>query len=358
MMKSMTGFASASHDDEAGSIAVTVRAVNHRFLDLQIRLPPAIADLEPRVRAVVQQRIARGRVEVQVSLQARGGPVPIVELNEGLVRALTAAIDAARDAGLVTGALTPGDVLRLPQALTIRERPAEQDGGPAWGTATEALLVRAVDALDEMRSREGEHLRVDLSSRKAVLAELIGNVATTADRGRAQAESRLLDRAREVAASLPIDQATLSQEVVRVAQRSDITEEVTRFRAHLEHWDVLATADEPCGRKLDFLLQEMNREVNTIGSQGRWRPRLRAHHPGQGGARADAGAGPECRVARRAACSSSSRRHRAPARRRWSSGWSRSCPTSACRARTRRGRRGPASATASTTISSAGPRSR
>ena len=80
-------------------------------------------------------------------------------------------------------------------------------------------------------------------------------------------EERLLERARELSATLPIDQAALAQEVVRVAQRSDISEEVTRFRAHLEHWDALAEGDEPCGRKLDFLLQEMNREVNTIGSK-------------------------------------------------------------------------------------------
>jgi uncharacterized protein (TIGR00255 family) len=266
MMKSMTGFASASHDDDAGAIAVTIRAVNHRFLDLQVRLPPTIADLEPRVRTLVQQRIARGRVEVQVSVQARGGPVPIVELNEGLVRALTAAIDTARDAGLVTGALTPGDVLRVPQALAIRERPAAENG-QAWTAATEAVLVRAIEALDTMRTREGGHLRVDLAGRKAALAGLIDDIAATADRGRAQAESRLLERARELSATLPIDQASLAQEVVRVAQRSDIAEEVTRFRAHLEHWDALTDGDEPCGRKLDFLLQEMNREVNTVGSK-------------------------------------------------------------------------------------------
>jgi uncharacterized protein (TIGR00255 family) len=267
MMKSMTGFASASHDDDSGALSVTLRAVNHRFLDLQVRLPAALADLEPRVRAAMQQRLARGRVEVQVALQARGGPVPVVELNDGFVRALTVALDAARDAGLVTGALTPGDVLRLPQALSIRERPAGEEGSAAWAGIAEAVIARAIDALDEMRTREGAALRVDLSNRKAGLGVLIDAIAGAADQGRAQIESRLLERAREMSASLPIDQAALSQEVVRVAQRSDIAEEVTRFRAHLDHWDALADADEPCGRKLDFLLQEMNREINTIGSK-------------------------------------------------------------------------------------------
>jgi uncharacterized protein (TIGR00255 family) len=266
-MKSKTGFASASHDDDSGALSVTLRAVNHRFLDLQVRLPAPLADLEPRVRAAMQQRLARGRVEVQISLQTRGGPVPVVELNDGFVRALTVALDAARDAGLVTGVLTPGDVLRLPQALSIRERPAGEEGSALWAGVAEAVIARALDALDEMRSREGAALRVDLSGRKAGLGVLIEAIAEAADHGRVQIETRLLERAREMSASLPIDQAALAQEVVRVAQRSDIAEEVTRFRAHLDHWDALADADEPCGRKLDFLLQEMNREINTIGSK-------------------------------------------------------------------------------------------
>lgn len=219
MMKSMTGFASASHDDDTATISVTVRAVNHRFLDLQVRLPAAIADAEPRVRAAVQQRIARGRLEVQVALQARGGPTPVVELNDGFVRALTAAVDAARDAGLVAGALTPGDVLRLPQALTIRERPIGDDGSGAWAAAVEAALTRALEALDEMRTREGGLLRADLAARKAVLGGLIDAITAAAEAGRTQIEARLLERARELSATLPIDQSALAQEVVRVALR-------------------------------------------------------------------------------------------------------------------------------------------
>lgn len=267
MMKSMTGFAAVTHDDARGTVSVTVRAVNHRFLDLQLRLPPLVAEVEPRVRAFVQKRLGRGRVELQVSVQPHGGPTPVVELNEGFVNALTGALEAARAAGLVQGPLTPGDLLRLPQALSIRERPAEDSGGAWWGEATEAAVARATDALDEMRVLEGGHLKADLEMRKGALGVLIDAIAAAAHQGKTAVEERLLERARELSASLPIDQAALAQEVVRVALRSDITEEVTRFRAHLEHWDALAEGDEPCGRKLDFLLQEMNREINTIGSK-------------------------------------------------------------------------------------------
>jgi len=268
MIKSMTGFAALTREDESGSIGVTVRSVNHRFLDLQLRVPPALADTESRLRAIVQKRLARGRVEVSVSLQSRRPTAPSVELNEGFARALVSAIDQARTSGLVTGELSPGDLLRLPQALVIRERLPEASGaGEAVADATGHALEDAIDELEAMRVREGAHLRVDLDGRKAMLADLIGRITAAADTGRVQLEGRLLDRARELAAALPIDQAALAQEVVRVAQRSDITEEVTRFHGHLAHWDALSDSDEPCGRKLDFLLQEMNREINTIGSK-------------------------------------------------------------------------------------------
>lgn len=268
MIKSMTGFASLTRDDERGAIGVTIRSVNHRFLDLQLRLPPSIADVEPRLRALVQKQLARGRVEISVSLQLRQALAPQVELNEEFAKALATAMEQARERGLVEGTLTPGDLLRLPQALSIRERMPESGAvSTMLGTAADDAVESAINQLEEMRVREGVHLRTDLDARKALLADLIGRIAAAAETGRVDLEARLLERAREIAGALPIDQAALSQEVVRVAQRSDISEEVTRFHGHLAHWDALSDSAEPCGRKLDFLLQEMNREVNTIGSK-------------------------------------------------------------------------------------------
>lgn len=268
MIKSMTGFASLTRDDERGTIGVTIRAVNHRFLDLQLRLPTPLAALEPPLRALVQQRLGRGRVEIGVSLQSRQVSAPRIELNAEFARALSAAMDQARTQGLITGTLTPGDLLRLPQALTIQEQMPEAGAlAESLGAPVESAVDEAIVQLETMRVREGQHLRVDLDTRKALLADLILRIAGAADQGRVQLEARLMERARELAGALPIDQASLSQEVVRVAQRSDISEEVTRFHGHLAHWDALSDSPEPCGRKLDFLLQEMNREINTIGSK-------------------------------------------------------------------------------------------
>ena len=268
MIKSMTGFASLTRDDERGTIGVTIRAVNHRFLDLQLRLPTPLAALEPPLRALVQKRIGRGRVEIGVSLQTRHVAVPRIELNAGFAQALSAAMEQAREKGLISGTLTPGDLLRLPQALIIQEQVPESDGlADALGAPVQVAVDDAIGQLETMRVREGAHLRVDLDARKALLADLILRIAAAANTGREELEARLLERARELAGALPIDQAALAQEVVRVAQRSDISEEVTRFHGHLAHWDALSDSPEPCGRKLDFLLQEMNREINTIGSK-------------------------------------------------------------------------------------------
>jgi uncharacterized protein (TIGR00255 family) len=269
MIKSMTGFASLTHEDERATIGVTVRAVNHRFLDIQLRIPPSLGEVEPRVRALLQKRLARGRVELQISVQLRTAATPTVELNEEFANALSAAIDRARERGLVAGALTPGDLLRLPQAITVRDRAvgADPQVEAQIAASVEAAVEQALADLDAMRIREGGHLRTDLDARNDFLGSLIERLAGAADEGRLSLQTRLQERVEEISRDLPVDEAMIAQEIVRTVQRSDISEEVTRFRAHLAHWDALTDADEPCGRKLDFLLQEMNREVNTIGSK-------------------------------------------------------------------------------------------
>ena len=265
----MTGFAAVTREDDRATIAVTIRALNHRHLDLQLRIPQTLAAIESDVRALVARRVARGRVELSLSVQVRQVPGVEVEFNQEFGRALSAALDEARARGLVAGALTPGDLLRLPQALTIRERQADADD--AVQTAIAALARDAVEQalaeLDVMRAREGEHLRADLDARRAMVAGFVELIAAAADEGRSAMEERLTERVRELRAVLQADETLVAQEIVRMASRSDISEEVSRFRGHVSHWTILSEGPEACGRKLDFLLQEMNREVNTMGSK-------------------------------------------------------------------------------------------
>jgi uncharacterized protein (TIGR00255 family) len=265
----MTGFTSVMREDERATITVTIRALNHRYLDLQLRVPQSLAAIEGEVRALVGKHVARGRVELSVSVQLRQTPGMEVEFNEAFGRALETALDQARERGLVSGALTPGDLLRLPQALTIRERQSGDDDSAQAAVADEVrrTVVQALLDLDTMRVREGDHLRADLDARRAFVADLVERIATAADEGRAAMEQRVADRVRELRTELQADENAVAQEIVRMAARSDISEEVTRFRVHVSHWGALTDSPEPCGRKLDFLLQEMNREVNTMGSK-------------------------------------------------------------------------------------------
>jgi uncharacterized protein (TIGR00255 family) len=232
-------------------------------------MPSSLADLEARLRSLVQQRVARGRVEITVAVQARRLPPVDVQLNEPLLDALESALARARARGVVAGPLTPGDLLRVPQALSVKERPESADD-PARieiGDAVEAAVSSAIGALDAMRVREGDFLRDDLEARRRSLADLIERLADAAARGQEAFRASLAERVRESTVDLRLDAAAVAQEVVRLVARSDISEEVVRFRGHLEHWTALVESAEPCGRKLDFLLQEMNREINTIGAK-------------------------------------------------------------------------------------------
>ena len=268
MITSMTGFAAVTREDEQATVAVTIRALNHRHLDLQLRLPQSLGGIEADIRALVSKLVVRGRVEIAVSVQTRQTPELAVEFNDAFAQALEVALDQARARNLIAGSLTPGDLLRLPQAITIREKTTDDEAVQASveAKAREAVEAAVID-LQRMRATEGEHLRADLDQRRALVASMVERIAVAADEGRVALEQRLTDRVAQIRAELQADATSVAQEIVKWAARSDISEEVVRFRGHVSHWQTLADAAEPCGRKLDFLLQEMNREVNTMGSK-------------------------------------------------------------------------------------------
>jgi uncharacterized protein (TIGR00255 family) len=258
-----------TREDERATMTVTIKSLNHRYLDLQLRLPQSLASLETEVRTLIGKRVARGRVELGLSLQLRQVPGVEVEFNAEFAQAVAAALDRARELGLVDGTLTPGDLLRFPQAISIRDRqPSDDDTlqDALAGQAREAV-AHGLGELDTMRALEGQHLRADLDQRRAFVADLVERIAAAADEGRAAMEERIAARVRELRTDLQADETAVAQEIVRMAARSDISEEVARFRAHVSHWAALSDSAEPCGRKLDFLLQEMNREINTMGSK-------------------------------------------------------------------------------------------
>ncbi len=267
MIKSMTGFASVSRVHELATIGVTVRSVNHRYLDVQVRVSQLLAAQETELRGLVQRWVARGRVELTVTSRLTTPPMVEVALNEPLVEALSSAVTQAHERGLATGDLTSSDLLRFPQAVIVRERETDEASLVLIQRAVAETVDSALSELDEMRTREGEYLRADLDTKRATVADLVERLATSAESGEAGLVARLTARVEELRAQSQVDETAVAQEVVRFAARSDVSEELTRLRGHLAHWSALTASPEPCGRKLDFLLQEMNREVNTLGAK-------------------------------------------------------------------------------------------
>jgi len=263
----MTGFAAVSREDSGERVNVTVKSVNHRFLDSQIKAPQALAAIESRVRSILQRKLTRGRVELSLNVEHTALPAREVVLDERLLDQVSSAIAAARERGLVTGGLTASDVLRIPQVMEIR---AKADGtGVTEGLAAlvETVLEDAIDALIVMRTTEGRFLEADLQARLATIATFVNELERLAAEGQSALSDRLRERVALLPADLAGDPAAVAQEIVRFVSRSDVAEEIARMRGHIEHWGELARGAEPCGRKLDFLLQEMNREINTIGSK-------------------------------------------------------------------------------------------
>ena len=271
MIKSMTGFASVIHEDDLVSLTITARTVNHRYLDVQLRVPPTLAELDQDLRALVQRRVARGRVELTLTARILTESSVEVDLNEPLVAALAAAADGARRRGWVTAGLTAGDLLRYPQAVTVREVPVGEETRQAVRERVSEGVGRTLDELDRMRCREGEFLRADLSERAATVREFVDRVVAEAETGAAALRGQLSARIGELGGAIQADPAAVALEIVKWVSRSDIHEEVSRLRGHLEHLDGLLAGAEPCGRKLDFLVQEMNREINTVGSKAEGR---------------------------------------------------------------------------------------
>jgi uncharacterized protein (TIGR00255 family) len=265
MIRSMTGYSRLQSEDKDAALAVTVKSTNHRFLDLQLRVSAGLESLEPLLRRLVKEQVARGHIEVTVSRQ-RLGQAPI-QLDDRLLAAYVAACQKLRDTYGFSGASDPVALLRIPGIVATGDgeiAPAELE---RLGGLLEKLTVTALEHLNEMRSREGEILGRDLRQRLGSLQNLANEVSQLARRVPALYQRRLESRIQEMLHGGELDAARLAQEVAYLAARSDITEELTRFQSHLEQVRHLLEEGVELGKKLDFLLQEMNREANTMLSK-------------------------------------------------------------------------------------------
>ena len=264
MLKSMTGFGTGRSRAGDEEISVEVRAVNHKHLEVKVRLPRELSALEPAVLKSVRARLVRGAVDVVVrrSASTATGAVPTVDV--AMARAWREALRAVARAVDMADVPTTSQIAALPAVIRMEE--AVTDLGKAEA-ALENALAEALDALVLMREREGRALEVDLASRLARVATLTAEVAVLAPRTVEAYRARLHERVAELLKGAPVDEARLVQEVALFAERTDVAEEATRLQAHLEAFRSFLASAEPAGRRMDFLVQEMHREVNTTGSK-------------------------------------------------------------------------------------------
>ncbi len=266
--KSMTGFAQARVEQNGWSLRVSLRSVNHRFLDLHLRLPEGFDVFEPRIRQVVRERIRRGHVDVTLHFEPAGPAA--VQVSRALAEAY---LKAAEDLRKQFGMKTEPDlvaVLRLPGVIAaaggpggeLSEEEQERLAGQVAGCLEEALA-----RLEEMRRSEGRLLAEEMGRQLGRIAENTARIETLAEHGRPAYALRLETRLKELLGDMTLDPARIAQEAALLAEHGDISEELARLRSHVEQFQKLLTGAGEVGKKLDFLLQEMQREANTMLSK-------------------------------------------------------------------------------------------
>jgi uncharacterized protein (TIGR00255 family) len=260
----MTGFARVRHPLGTGELVVSAKSVNHRGLDLVIQTPPALEPYESTIRALVKSNVVRGHVEVRVSLPKSANGDSVLTLDRGFLNEYLRVFHEEADANGLDSKPDLNAALRIPGMFGSAESAGLAEGAAA---ALEEALARALDELNEFRSREGREIVDELRGHN----QRLGDAAVEMERLRAAAseyfQKRLAERLQEVAKGIQIDPQRLAQEAAILADRSDIGEELARLKIHSAQLGALIDEGGEVGKKIDFLLQEMNRETNTILSK-------------------------------------------------------------------------------------------
>jgi uncharacterized protein (TIGR00255 family) len=261
-MRSMTGFGLAEHPLGAGKLCAEVRSLNHRFLELRVRLPVEIADHSFFVEQLCRERLGRGRYDVSVRLE--GSVLPAAELDLDRIRGAFRALQRVRDELAPGSELPLGLLAGMPGLLATSSAGAPEP----LRAALRSIITAALQSLDEMRAAEGVHLRNELRERARLARSLLGDL-TRQGPALLEAQQRRLEQrlARWVNGIEALDSQRLAMEVAVLVDRCDTTEELVRLESHFEQFEAQLQSPGPSGRKLDFLLQEMGRETNTIGAK-------------------------------------------------------------------------------------------
>ncbi len=260
MTSSMTAFARSDFETPGGALVCELRSVNHRYLEFALRLPEELRSLEPQIRELIGKRLSRGKVDCSLYFKAKDNAASELQLNDKLVSKLIELTRKIDDLARNISSLRAIDLLRWPGVLVVPERDTEV----LSKTATEAV-IKALDELVMVRRREGEHLRALLEQRLQTMRQIVDSIKPLLPQFVQEFRQRLQARLAEIRQE--VDAARLEQEVVLFAQRVDVEEELDRLSTHITEIGRVLNEPSQVGRRLDFLMQELHREANTLGAK-------------------------------------------------------------------------------------------
>ncbi|MFU0783942.1 MAG: putative stationary-phase protein YicC, UPF0701 family [Thermoanaerobacterium thermosaccharolyticum] len=263
MIKSMTGYGRGEISENGFHICVEIKTLNHRFLDVSLRLPKPLSGLEDKLRLRIADSIKRGRVEINVSLETYEKSLDVLELNSDLLNQYVTILKTIKDKFALSDDIKVSDILSLSGVIEIKNVDIDVDN--VWTTLDKALSIGIKNLID-MRVSEGIKLKDDIMNRLDILSNIIDKIEERGPIVVKEYKKKLEARIRELTGN-DFDQNRFLTEVAVMADRTSIAEEITRFRSHISQFRDSLDSDMPIGKKLDFLTQEMNREANTIGSK-------------------------------------------------------------------------------------------
>ena len=264
MVKSMTGYGRAVETVNGREFTVELRSVNNRYLDCSVKLPRSLSFAEEAVKQAVKATISRGKVDVFISVHSEGAADVKVTLNAAMVEGYLAAMKQMVSDYGVNDDISVSVISRMPEVFTVEKPEVDEDQLRA---DLMGVLAKALESYDAMRAAEGKALENDLRSRGNTIRELVSQVEAGNGQTVTDYRTRLENKLKEVLANTAIDESRILTEAAIFADKVAVDEETVRLRSHLEQMDAMLTGGGAIGRKLDFLLQEMNRESNTIGSK-------------------------------------------------------------------------------------------
>ena len=264
MARSMTGFGRAQSETDTLFVSVELKSVNHRYFELYSRVPRTYGFLDEKIKTYLQGRVARGKIECNVTIEAMDSDDVVVKVNHSLAKAYVDALtDLSETYGLKSD-ISVSTLTRFPDVLSVHKEEADEDA--IW-EAVKGVLEAATDNFIAMREREGLKLRDDICGRADAILEKVAFVESRSPETVREYNEKLKARIAELLGDTTVDEARLLQEAAIYADKVAVDEETVRLRSHIEQLKDMFSADEAIGRKMDFLVQEINREANTIGSK-------------------------------------------------------------------------------------------